>query len=122
MAHLDIFLPEQVELGAVRTEDWGTEIVPMDGGGSVRNNRWDAPLRTFEMSYPTSKRDAVVYSQVLSVWEQAAGNLHTFNFRDWTDETGATILRVRFDTQLTIAGINRRHDHIESLTIVEEPE
>lgn len=120
--HLDIFLPSQVEQGALRTEDCGTDKVPVDGGGSVRNNRWDGPLRTFEISFPTAKRDDPIYLEVRDVWRQSGGNLHTFNFRDWTDQTGATVLRVRFDTPLKITGIDRRHDHIDTMTLVEEPE
>lgn len=122
MAHLALTLPPQVEQGALRSEDYSTDKVPVDGGGTVRNNRWDAPLRTFEVSFPTAKRDDPVYQQVLLVWQMAGGNLHTFSFKDWSDESGGTVLRVRFDTPLKITGVDRRLDHIETLTLVEEPE
>jgi len=120
MAHLAEFLPGKVELGAVRHEDWSVDIVKMDGGGSVRNSRWSAPLREFEISFPTSTREDETYQAVKALYRKAQGSTHTFNFRDWSE--GGEVVRVRFDGKLTLTGIDRRFDHIETITLVEEPE
>lgn len=117
--HLADTLPAQVEQGAVRDIDWGTEVVTTDGGYEVRNNRWAEPIRTFEISFPTAKRDDPIYQAVIALFEKAQGGLHSFNFRDWTDESGGTVVPVRFDSSLKITGIDRRLDHIETLTLRE---
>lgn len=117
MAHLAAFLPSEIEQGAVRHLDWGTEVVTTDGGHEVRNNRWSTPLRTFEVSFPTARRNDAIYTAVVGLFDQACGNLHSFNFRDWTQ--GGEVIAVRFDSPLAIQGIDRNLDHIETLTLRE---
>jgi uncharacterized protein (TIGR02217 family) len=119
MAHLTETLPREIELGAVRREEWGTDIVTTDGGFEVRNNRWSSPLRTFEVSFPTSLRDGSIYSDVIALYRLAEGGLHSFSFVDWTDETGGTIVPVRFDGPLEITGLATHLDHIETLVLRE---
>ena len=119
MSHLADRLPSQVEQGAVRLLDYKTEVVETDGGYEVRNARWINPLRTFEISFPTSTRDDATYQAVISLYEKAKGGLHSFNFKDWTDESGATFIAVRFDTALSITGIDHRLDKIEHMTLKE---
>lgn len=116
MSHLPDNLPPRVEQGAVRHLDWQTEVVTTDGGHEVRNARWSAPLRRFEISFPTSKRNGEDYRDVIDLYEKALGGLHTFGFKDWT--TGE-VIAVRFDSPLSITGIDRSLDHIETLTLVE---
>jgi len=116
MAHLEQTLPPRVELGAIRDYDYSTEIVTTDGGHEVRNARWENPLRSYEISFPTSKRDGSDYLAVKALYDLAKGRLHTFSFKDWTD---GTIVTVRFDSKLSIAGVDINHDHIESLKLVE---
>lgn len=122
MAHINETLPPQVELGAVRSLRWQTEVVTTDGGYEVRNSRWSAPLRTFEVSFPTATRDDPIYLAVIALYEAAEGSLHTFSFTDWTDETGGTVVKVRFDSPLDITGVATHLDHIETLTLVEVKE
>lgn len=119
MAHLTQTLPQEIELGAIRRVEWGTDIVTTDGGFEVRNNRWASPLRTYEVSFPTSLRDGTIYEAVVALYELAEGGLHSFNFIDWTDETGSTIVPVRFDSPLEITGAATHLDHIETLTLRE---
>lgn len=119
MAHLNTRLPEEVEIGAVRILEWGTEIVVTDGGHEVRNSRWSSPLRTYEVSFPHARRDDAVYEAVVALYEMAEGALHSFDFVDWTDETGSTIVPVRFDSPLEIATPAGHLDHIETLTLRE---
>jgi hypothetical protein len=119
MAHLTETLPREIELNAIRRAEWGTEVVTTDGGYEVRNNRWASPLRTFEVSFPTSLRDGTVYADVIALYDLAEGGLHSFDFVDWTDETGGTIVPVRFDSALEITAVAMHLDHIETLTLRE---
>lgn len=116
MTHLSETLPATVEIGAVRREDYGTEIVRTDSGAEVRNNRWEEPLKTYDVSFPVSKRDNATYEAVKELWDDAGGNLHSFNFTDWTD--GATVA-VRFDGPLVSSGVTPDHEHIIEMTLVE---
>lgn len=119
MAHLGMRLPREVELGAVRRLEYSTEVVKTDGGHEVRNSRWSEPLRSYDLSFPPSRRDDPVYLAVITLYEAAKGGLHSFDIAEWIDETEATIIPVRFDSPLTINGIATHLDHIETLTLVE---
>lgn len=119
MSHLNTFLPDELELGPVQRSEWGIEVVTTDGGHEVRNARWSAPLRTFEVSIPPSLRSGTVYLAVRALFDASLGGLHTFNFRDWTDETGSTIIRVRFASAMEIEGIAGHLDHISTFTLQE---
>lgn len=114
--HLDSTLPSSVEIGAQRRLDWGTQVVPTDSGTEVRNNRWSAPLRTYDVSFPVSKRDSTVYEEVIALYEEAEGNLHSFDFTDWSD--GETVA-VRFDGPLATVGVTPDLEHIVEVTLVE---
>lgn len=119
MTHLADFLPQELELGPVQRTDWGIEIVSTDGGYEVRNARWSAPLRTFDISFPPSTRDGEVYREVIRLYELTMGGLHSFNYRVWTDESGLTIVPIRFDSPLEIEGIAGHLDHIATFAIKE---
>lgn len=119
MTHLADFLPPELELGPVQRTDWGIEVVTTDGGYEVRNARWSAPLRTFDVSFPPSTRDGEVYRAVIDLYEASMGGLHSFNYRVWTDESGLTIVPVRFDSPLEIEGIAGHLDHIATFSLKE---
>jgi len=119
MTHLSTRVPGEVELGAVRRLDYGTEIVTTDGGFEVRNNRWSTPRRTYDISFPISTRDDVVYLAVLALYAEAEGNLHSFDFPEWVDETGETLVPVRFDGPLAISGVAAHLDQIVEMHLVE---
>ena len=116
MAHLSSTLPKRVELGATRHTDWGTEVVKTDSGAEVRNNRWSEPLRAYDVSFPVSRRTDSDYVAVTSLFEDAQGSLHSFNFTDWADN--ATVA-VRFDGPLTTTGITQDLEQIVQVTLVE---
>lgn len=119
MAHLNTTLPEEIALGPVQRADWGIEVVTTDGGYEVRNARWSSPLRTFEVSFPPTLRSGTVYQAVVDLFEQSMGGLHTFDMVDWTDETGSTLVRVRFATPLEIEGMATHLDRIATFTLQE---
>lgn len=119
MTDLADHLPEEVEIGAVRRLQYRTEVVETDGGFEVRNNRWSAPLRTYEVSFAHMRRDDPIYEAVLALYEKAEGGLHTWLFTDWTDESGGTVVRVRFDSPLEITSPASHLDHIDSMTLRE---
>lgn len=119
MTHHAVNLPEEVELGAVRHAEWGTEVVTTDSGREVRNSRWAEPKRSYEVSFPPASRDDAIYQAVIALYEQMEGSLHSFNLVDWTDESGGTVVPVRFDSPLVITGIATHLDHIETMTLVE---
>jgi len=117
--HLSDFLPREIEIGAVRRLENQTEVVETDGGYEVRNNRWTRAKRVYEVSFPTSLRDGQVYQDVIALYDLAGGGLHSFNFHDWTDESGGTVVPVRFDSPLEITGLATHIDHIETITLKE---
>lgn len=119
MAHLNTTLPEEIALGPVQSRDWGIEIVTTDGGHETRNARWDAPLRTFEVGFPPSLRSGSVYQAVNDLFDQSLGGLYSFDMIDWTDETGSTVIRVRFDSPLQIKGLATHLDEIAVFTLKE---
>ncbi len=119
MTHLTNRLPKQIEVGAVRRLRYSTDVVKMDGGGEVRNARWSAPLREYDISFPASKRDGVVYQEILALYDLTLGGLHSFDMAEWVDGSEMTIVPVRFDSPLTITGIDRNLDHIDTMTLVE---
>lgn len=98
---------------------WPPEVVTQDSGSEVRNQRWSRPKRSFELSFPPSLRDGAPYLAVIEMFEDTEGGNHTFDFVDWTDETDATVVKVRFDSDLQLTGITTTLDHIDTFTIVE---
>jgi len=116
MADLTTRMPTNVEIGAVRRLDRGTQSVMQDSGHEVRNNRWSAPLKVYEVSFPTATRSDANYLAVLSLYEEAEGGLYSFDFTDWTD--GSTVA-VRFDSQLEIQSPAGHLDHIVSMVLKE---
>jgi uncharacterized protein (TIGR02217 family) len=116
MTHLASTLPSTVEIGATRRLNFGTEIITTDSGAEVRNNRWAEPLRTYDVSFPIASRDDPTYLAVIALYAEAQGNLHSFDFKDWTD--GSTV-PVRFDGPLTSSGITPELEHIVEMVLVE---
>lgn len=116
MSHLDTPFPNRIELGAVRREDWNTQVNTSDDGLEVRNNRWSTSLRSYDISLPLMLRTDADYIALRALFAEAEGSLHSFDFIDWSD--GATV-PVRFDTPLNITGHTPDHDHIDTFTLVE---
>lgn len=118
MAHLTSSLPAAVEIGAVRTVEYMTEVVRQVGGGEVRNALWAEPLTSFECAMPTARLDDANYLAVIALYREALGQLHSFDFT-YRTEGGDTVFAVRFATQLSITAPTGELDHIDSFTLVE---
>lgn len=119
MTHLATFLPPEIELGPVQSSDYGIDIVTTDGGFEVRNARWSSPLRTFQVAFPASTRDGEVYNAVRDLYAESMGGLHSFNYRVWDDESGTTIVKVRFGSPLEIEGLATHLDKIATFSLIE---
>lgn len=119
MGHLANYLPESVEIGAVKRLVWLPEVVTTDGGKEVRNQRQSRAKVYFDLSMPTCTRDDPDYLAVLDMFEATLGGVDSFNLRDHTDETGETVHKVRFDGELQITSPLGHLDHIDTFTLVE---
>lgn len=102
MTHLVTTLPDRIEINALRREEWSTDIISTDGGTERRESRWEAPRRSYDVNLPLTKRDDADYLATKVLYAAAKGNLHSFNFKDWTDDE---IIPVRFDGPLTLTGL-----------------
>jgi hypothetical protein len=114
--HFDMTLPSAVENGARRSLAWDVEIVDTDGGNEVRNSRWSAPLRTWEIAYNNAAITSADHAAVEQMFYDTEGGTHTFN---WTDERSGEILKVRFDTDLQFTNTVGPYHHLDSFTIKE---
>lgn len=119
MSHFTTRLTQKIEIGAVRRIMFDTEIIKTDGGNEVRNSRWATPLRSYDIALPPCTRDNVDYLSLIQMWNVTLGGLHSFDFVDWIDQTGNTVVNVRFDTPLQITGIAGHLDHIDTITLQE---
>lgn len=116
MTHLSSTLPSSVEIGAQRRLNYNTQVVTTDSGTEVRNNRWAEPLRTYDVSFPVSRRDDANYLAVVALYAEAEGSLHSFDFHDWADDEDVA---VRFDGPLSTVGVASHLEHIVEVTLVE---
>jgi hypothetical protein len=99
--HFAISLPTSIANGAKKREEWEDEVIPLVGGGEVRNELWSRPLRFYELPYPAMVETDPVRAAIRNVWRTTGGGTHTFDFYDEEDEE---LVRVRFDSDLEWAG------------------
>jgi hypothetical protein len=120
MSHLDgRTLPQRIAIGAVTEIEWGTEELMLDSGQVVRNQRWAAPLRTFEVSMPIMARDDEDYTDFLQLVADAKGRLHSFDYIDHKDPTDSTVIAVRFATPVRTISITPDLERVEPFTLEE---
>lgn len=120
MPHLDgRTFPQRISLGAVTESDWGVEVVQMDGGRTKRNQRWESPLRRFEISMPLMRRDDADYQAFLDLWEDSAGGVNSFDYIDHRDQTDSTIIAVRFATPIRTIAVTPDLEAVDQFTLEE---
>ncbi len=120
MTHLSTYLPQRIELLAVRKEEYATEIVTMDSGRELRNNRHANPIRSYDVAMPIMREDDTDLAALRALYAEAQGSLNSFNFHDFTDSSDATVVAVRFDSPLQITAIAPDLFHVDSFTLKEE--
>ena len=115
--HLNRSLPTSIENGARRTLRWDIEVVQTDGGREVRNTRWSAPLRTWELSFNNAQVDDDDHAEVEQMWNDTEGGTHTFNFVD--EKADNEVVKVRFDSELTFTNTVGPFHHLDTFVIQE---
>lgn len=114
---LDSQLTRNVEIGAVRRQEWEVEIVRTDGGNEVRNARWSEPLRAYDISLPTCTQvERSVFDSVMQMWTDTSGGADTFLFYDWVDDE---LVRVRFDSPPNVTSEAGHLLHMDTFTLQE---
>jgi hypothetical protein len=114
--HLWLSLPTAIENGSVRALQQDKEVVPTDGGFEVRNTRWSAPLRTWQIGYNNAPLSSADHAAVEQMWRDTNGGIDTFNF---ADERAGDTARVRFDAELQFTNTVGPFHHLDVFTLKE---
>lgn len=115
--HLDSQLTRQVEIGAVRRQEWAIEVIRTDGGQEVRNSRWSEPLRAYDVALPSctqTSRDT--FDAVMQMWTDTNGGTDSFWFYDWVDDE---LVKVRFDSAPQVTSDAGHLLHMDTFTLQE---
>jgi uncharacterized protein (TIGR02217 family) len=86
MSFINVRLPTQVEINAVRREREPVEIVTTDAKFEVRNVRHAQGLFEYDISFPTQDYDGTIIAAVKDMFKASRGGLYAFRFRDWDPE------------------------------------
>lgn len=87
MAFLDVSFPRQVAAGVSGGPERRVDIVSLSSGDEERNARWVHSRRSWDAGVGIRTVDDL--AEVVALFEQAGGPLHSFRFRDWSDFTSA---------------------------------
>lgn len=89
---IDQRLSRDIEVGARAIPRYKTDVVEVDGGGTVRNSRWRFPLFRFEFDIEPGDSEDDTYDvadqtlkEFVSLYHCAGGQAETFLFRHWAD-------------------------------------
>lgn len=80
----DVRFPLALAFGATGGPEWRTEIVTLASGAEVRNARWAAPRRSWEVGGAISSIDEL--NALIEFFDARRGRLAGFRFRDFTDD------------------------------------
>lgn len=119
MSHLNRFIPERFALGAELEEESGEEEVQLDSGILVTNQRWVNVLRTWSVTMPAMTADDPDLIELRSLW-RAARRSHSFWLTDFTDESDATVVKVRFRSDLQIVALGAGLFEVQAFTLYED--
>ncbi|AKU43303.1 glycoside hydrolase family protein [Rhodobacter phage RcCronus] len=87
MAFLDVAFPRDVAAGVVGGPERRVDIVALSSGDEERNARWKHSRRSYDAGFGIKSVDDL--AEVVALFEQAGGQLHSFRFRDWSDFSSA---------------------------------
>lgn len=97
MAFLDVSFPRQVAAGVTGGPERRVDIVALSSGEEERNARWVHSRRSWDAGVGVRTVDDL--AEVVALFEQAGGPLHSFRFRDWSDFTSASVPSVPITAQ-----------------------
>jgi len=83
MAFLDVSFPRHVAAGVVGGPERRVDIVSLSSGEEERNARWVHSRRSYDAGVGVKSVDDL--AEIVALFEQAGGPLHSFRFRDWSD-------------------------------------
>lgn len=83
----DVQLPLRLSLGAIGGREYRTEILALASGREVRNTRWAAPRRRWDVG--ASLTDLASVQLLIRFFEARQGRLYGFRFRDPFDFSSA---------------------------------
>jgi uncharacterized protein (TIGR02217 family) len=83
MAFFDLSFPRDVAAGVVGGPERRVNIAPLASGYEERNARWSASRRSYQAGLGIRTADDL--AEVLALFEEMRGPLHSFRFRDWSD-------------------------------------
>lgn len=92
MAFLDLTFPRDVAAGVSGGPERRVDIVALSSGEEERNARWKHSRRSYDAGVGVRSVDHL--AQVVALFEEAGGQLHSFRFRDWTDFSSSTAAAV----------------------------
>jgi len=87
MAFLDLTFPRNIAGGVTGGPERRVDIVSLSSGEEERNARWKHSRRSYDASLGI--KDADDLGDVVALFEEAGGQLHSFRFRDWSDFSSA---------------------------------
>ena len=87
MAFMDLTFQRGIAANVTGGPERRVDIVSLSSGEEERNARWKHSRRSYDAGMGI--RDADDLLQVISLFEEVGGQLHSFRFRDWQDFTSA---------------------------------
>lgn len=89
MAFLDVSFPRQIAAGVIGGPERRVDIVALSSGEEERNARWVHSRRSYDAGVGVRSADDL--AEVVGLFEQAGGPLHSFRFRDWSDFSSGAV-------------------------------
>lgn len=120
MSDLSDFLPQRIELNALKRIAWDVEQIPVGSGIVVRNSHRSRPDQWWEITLPLMEYDDPDLVALEALYADAEGTTFSFNFHDFADPTDGTIVSVRFDSELQVRNITSTLRHVDTLILVED--
>lgn len=117
--HISEQLPAIIAAGVEREKDLAKEEIELVGGGTVVNELWGAPLRTYTVPFAARGMTEEIFKGVMRLAEATSYGSHTF---DYFDELDNELVRVRFTTKLVTSHVEGDLWRIEPTMLREEPD
>ena len=83
MAFINKRFPDDISYGAISSPIFNTNVTITQSGYEQRIANWLDALHKFDVSHTVKTKDDI--KSLIALYKQAAGRLHAFRFKDWTD-------------------------------------